>query len=394
MHRPRHATVVAYLALFVALSGTAVAASGKIGSKQIKKGAVQSVHIKDRTIALKDLSGKARTALRGQRGATGPAGPAGAAGAPGAPGAPGERGPSGESAVPARTVVVGAGGTPEANGTALRAALAALPAATEAEPRAVQLGAGRYDLKGAGISVPSDVTLAGAGQDATIVESSPANVQLSVVSLGDRAGLRDLAVQTASAPLGSVAVDGTNGRDSLVERVELTGGVGAIQRGGRLRDARIVATQTGVRVLSGSSDTAFAMEDTAISLFGTGTARGVHASAPFTIDGSRVNASTANSTTDGVYYDATTSSRTRIRASRITASSGTTARGIIVFGTGFIEVESSSIDGSTTALSASTGDIRAAASQLDAPLTSSTAMGGQVKCVQVYNATYDAATCP
>lgn len=43
--RTSHATVVAYLALFVALSGTAIAASGKIGSSQIKKGGVKSKNL-------------------------------------------------------------------------------------------------------------------------------------------------------------------------------------------------------------------------------------------------------------------------------------------------------------------------------------------------------------
>jgi hypothetical protein len=38
--RPSHATIVAYLALFVALAGTASAVSDRIGTKKIKRGAV------------------------------------------------------------------------------------------------------------------------------------------------------------------------------------------------------------------------------------------------------------------------------------------------------------------------------------------------------------------
>ena len=43
--RNAHSTVVAYLVLFVALSGTAIAASGKIGSNKIKKGAVKTKNL-------------------------------------------------------------------------------------------------------------------------------------------------------------------------------------------------------------------------------------------------------------------------------------------------------------------------------------------------------------
>jgi hypothetical protein len=66
---------VALLALFVALGGTAVAATTKlarntVGSAQVVNGSLQKV----------DLSAKAQRALRGRRGATGAAGAAGAAG--------------------------------------------------------------------------------------------------------------------------------------------------------------------------------------------------------------------------------------------------------------------------------------------------------------------------
>jgi hypothetical protein len=78
--RPRasHATLVAYLALFVALAGGSAFAAQHylITSKgQIKP--------------------SVRRALRGRRGPRGATGPAGSAGAPGPPGAPGPTGPTG-----------------------------------------------------------------------------------------------------------------------------------------------------------------------------------------------------------------------------------------------------------------------------------------------------------
>ena len=84
------ATVIAALALFVALGGGAAWASGLISGS----------HIKNHSIAEKKLTTKAIKALRGHRGARGARGPAGAkgaTGAAGAPGAPGATGPPGPS---------------------------------------------------------------------------------------------------------------------------------------------------------------------------------------------------------------------------------------------------------------------------------------------------------
>jgi hypothetical protein len=88
--KPSGSMVVAIIALVLAMGGSAVAAS-LITSKQIKDGTIQT----------KDISKKARNALKGQRGpagltgATGPAGPAGPAGAAGAKGDKGDKGDTG-----------------------------------------------------------------------------------------------------------------------------------------------------------------------------------------------------------------------------------------------------------------------------------------------------------
>jgi hypothetical protein len=83
--------VVALLALFVALGGTATAAGVLVTSGQIK----------DRTIQVRDLSPQAVRALRGTRGPQGPEGPPGPAGPQGPQGNPGPAGapgPAGRSA--------------------------------------------------------------------------------------------------------------------------------------------------------------------------------------------------------------------------------------------------------------------------------------------------------
>jgi hypothetical protein len=53
--RPSHATVVAYLALFLALGGSAVAAKTAITGKQIKNSTITSVDIKNGSISGADL---------------------------------------------------------------------------------------------------------------------------------------------------------------------------------------------------------------------------------------------------------------------------------------------------------------------------------------------------
>jgi hypothetical protein len=59
IRRPRHATIVAYLALFVALGGTGYAAinlpNNSIGAKHIKRGAVASKQVRNNTIRTQDV---------------------------------------------------------------------------------------------------------------------------------------------------------------------------------------------------------------------------------------------------------------------------------------------------------------------------------------------------
>jgi hypothetical protein len=85
--RPSAGLIVGIIALIVALSGSAVAAS-----------IITSAQIKDGSVRLKDINKNARKALKGQRGpagatgARGPQGPQGAQGAQGNPGAAGANG--------------------------------------------------------------------------------------------------------------------------------------------------------------------------------------------------------------------------------------------------------------------------------------------------------------
>ena len=118
MKKPSAATVLATLALFVALGGTSYAAvtlaPNSVGSTQLKDGAVQSSDIKDGSIGsgdisngaieVSDLSTAARKGFDGKGAVQGPAGPAGPAGKDGAQGPAGPAGPAGPGASAALTV--------------------------------------------------------------------------------------------------------------------------------------------------------------------------------------------------------------------------------------------------------------------------------------------------
>lgn len=107
------ATLIAMLALFIAIGGTATAASGLINGKSIKKGtitakqlkknAVTGKKIKNRTITKNKLNKKLVKAFTktggpaGPTGATGPKGSNGAVGATGPAGAKGATGPKGST---------------------------------------------------------------------------------------------------------------------------------------------------------------------------------------------------------------------------------------------------------------------------------------------------------
>jgi Collagen triple helix repeat (20 copies) len=116
--RPRPATVISLIALFVALGGTSYAAfkipKNSVGSPQVINGSLGTI----------DLSKKARAALKGNRGPQGPAGaqgaqgPSGPAGAAGAAGATGPQGPSGTAGASGAAGATGPSGAQGATGPA------------------------------------------------------------------------------------------------------------------------------------------------------------------------------------------------------------------------------------------------------------------------------------
>lgn len=101
IRRPRASTVIASLALFVALGGSATAATlitgakvknGTLTGKDLKRSSLTGTQVKNGSLTASDLSRKSLGSLKGAKGDTGPAGPAGARGATGAQGVQGPRG--------------------------------------------------------------------------------------------------------------------------------------------------------------------------------------------------------------------------------------------------------------------------------------------------------------
>ncbi len=79
LHRPCPATIIALLALFVALGGTTYAAinlpANSVGTKQIKNGAITSAKVQDYSLLAKDFKrGQLPTGARGLQGPQGPQG--------------------------------------------------------------------------------------------------------------------------------------------------------------------------------------------------------------------------------------------------------------------------------------------------------------------------------
>lgn len=89
---PSPATVLASIAVFAVLAGSATAASSLISGKDIKKGTITGKQIKNKSLSVKELS---KAAVKKLRGATGPRGATGARGERGEKGETGARGPAG-----------------------------------------------------------------------------------------------------------------------------------------------------------------------------------------------------------------------------------------------------------------------------------------------------------
>ena len=128
LRRPSYSEVIATLALFIALGGASYAAikvpKNSVGTRQIKKNAVTSGKVRNRTLLAVDFrrgqlpaGATGPAGLPGADGLIGPVGPAGITGADGATGAPGPTGANGLVGPAGPTGTTGADGPTGPAGT-------------------------------------------------------------------------------------------------------------------------------------------------------------------------------------------------------------------------------------------------------------------------------------
>jgi hypothetical protein len=110
--------VLAGVAVFVALGGSAMAAGGLVVARDIATGAVTSRSIKDGSVALEDLSPATQVSLRGAVGPRGETGLAGSAGATGSAGSTGSSGANGVNGANGSTGAAGSNGAAGSSGAA------------------------------------------------------------------------------------------------------------------------------------------------------------------------------------------------------------------------------------------------------------------------------------
>jgi hypothetical protein len=269
--------VVGYVALFMALSGTAWAA-GQIGSADIADNAVLSRHIRDGQVRNADLGLKAVTRPKlglaavgaSQLGTGSVTGPKLAANSvTGAKVADGSLTGADvqnnsltgadvdESKLYVQTQVVSPVGTPPQNGQALRDTLDSITDASAAKEYLVKIEPGEYDVGGTPLFMKDFVDLEGSGPDITKLDSSVAGGQTMTVNAAGQPVVSDLHVVGGAG--GTAIAVGSNA--TLQNDVVAVGGSGPTVRsvllgGGHL----IVQGSTVATFASGTGSTGYGID--------------------------------------------------------------------------------------------------------------------------------------
>ncbi len=134
--KPGFANVVALVALFIALGGVSYAAiqipKNSVGTKQLKKNAVNSAKVRNRSLLAADFKkGQLPRGATGAAGVTGSTGATGPAGTTGLTGAAGPTGSAGEAGTTGATGTAGATGPTGPSTTAALGAVASLGSTTQ-----------------------------------------------------------------------------------------------------------------------------------------------------------------------------------------------------------------------------------------------------------------------
>jgi hypothetical protein len=330
MSSPRFANVVSLLALFIALGGVSYAAitlpKSSVGNKQLKKNAVTSAKVKDRTLLAKDF--KAGQLPKGEKGDPGAPGKDGTPGAPGTDGSPG-------TVAYTRTTIIHPTDDAIANGAKLVAANAAVSDASETKPYLIVLEPGVYDLGSTQLTLKNFVDLQGSGLGRSIVRNNSATASSAVFAVLSRiSDLRIDRVIPSGAPGPKKGLSTSNQAVEL-ENVEVfisaigDTSVEALSSGGTTRviDSRFQGQSlagTAIGVIVNSGTTTFTGGTIAGAGFGGANAQNIYGVRAFGGDfiarGTTITADGLDPTDDPWAIEAIQDAR--VFASRVSATGG------------------------------------------------------------------------
>lgn len=238
--RLSYANVMSTIAAVIAVTGGSAYAAktvldgrsikrGTVGTTQLAANSVTSAKVKNGSLLATDFkqgqlpAGQAGpTGAAGVQGLIGPAGPTGLTGlrgpagtdgddgGPGDDGDDGDTGPVGPAGVSGTVLRVTATADSDANGTALRAAVATSAAATAANPYLIQLAGHVHHIGTSGLVLPDYVSITGTGQNGTLIRATLASNE-PVILLGDDSELSHLGVRS------SIASDGINNEIRVID---------------------------------------------------------------------------------------------------------------------------------------------------------------------------------
>jgi hypothetical protein len=293
MRVSRHGTVVAYLALFVALGGSSYAALQ-----------ITSRNIKDRTIQVRDISPKAVKSLHGKAGPTGAAGAAGAqgpAGAAGAQGPKGDQGPTGS--VDTSNFFTKAESDARFQPTATRRIVV-----RPANPVVFFVTPGTYDVGANGLVLDDGASLIGDGPLAVTIKSNGA---AEALALHGSSYVSNLTVDASGAAIVTAIRAGAGFADKPIVRDVAINAAATSQATGLLLDGVVYVYDVQVRVTGGTTrggimltdNSATSVDRALVTISGASTAYGygTYQDTDFTYDQNLtnstivVNSSTASS---------------------------------------------------------------------------------------------------
>lgn len=150
------------------------------------------------------------------------------------------------------TYFVGSGGNPTENGTALVAAVAALPAATESAQILVYLEPGTYDLGSNSLILLDWISLEGAGQTLTVVTSA-VDGDYATINMGMDSVLRGMTVLNTSTGTYSYALKADH-RSQILDVTAVSEGNASRCRGISSVGDDLVVENAHFEVLSGTAD--------------------------------------------------------------------------------------------------------------------------------------------